>query len=74
MVSAGGIIGAAIGLGIAAIVLGAFVGPQIANIFTVNQSTWDASTIAIWGVIGVFIGLAALLIILRVAGVNIGGM
>lgn len=70
----GGVIGSAIGIGVLVVIVASFVGPQIGSIFTVNQTSWDAGTIAIWATIGVFIGIAILLIILRVAGVNIGSM
>lgn len=68
----GGVVGAAIGIGVLVVIVASFVGPQIGSIFDQNQTLWDAPTIAIWAVIGVFIGIAILLIILRVAGINVG--
>lgn len=74
MVSTGGIVGSAIGIGVLVVIVASFVGPQIGSLFEVNQTSWDAPTIAIWAVLGVFIGIAILLIILRIAGVNVGSM
>lgn len=73
-VGGAGIVGSAIGIGVLVVIVASFVGPQIGSIFTVNQTAWDAPTIAIWAVIGVFIGIAILIIILRIAGINVGSM
>lgn len=68
------IIPAVIFIGIVLVIVATFIGPQIGSIFEQNQTQWDAPTIAIWAVIGVFVGIAILIIILRVAGINIGSM
>jgi len=47
-----GIINLFVGMTIAVILVASVVLPQIA---TANQSGWDSSTIAIWGILGVVV-------------------
>lgn len=61
------IINKVVGILVGAVLVGAVIGTAIGSVVNVNTSGWDAPTIAIYGLVGIFIALAIALMFIKIA-------
>ena len=57
----GSIVGLIIGIALAAIVVSAIVPTALTNLQAANTTTWDAGSIAVWGLLSIVVILAILM-------------
>jgi CHASE2 domain-containing sensor protein len=65
----GSIVGLIVGIAIAAIIVSAIIPTALTNIAAANTTSWDAGSIAVWGLLTIVICLAIVLAFFKYVGV-----